>query len=116
METFRKQTTWLEGNEGEGKPRRLESGAEFAFDAEPGRSEKAWGTKEETAKLGGGVFLLTPSTREPQRRGLQLLKCSATFEYHKANPTTQIVEAAETARCVGIAGQRSGGLRPCLGG
>lgn len=60
VETFRRQTTWLEGNEGEGKPRRLESGAEFAFDAEPGRSEKAWGTKEEAAKCVWGCLPSDP--------------------------------------------------------
>lgn len=61
VETSRRQTTWPEGNEGEEKPRRLESGAEFASHAESGRSEKTWGTKEEAAK--GTFFLLTPSIR-----------------------------------------------------
>lgn len=52
MGKSRRETTWLEGSPGEGKLGSFESGAGFAFDAEPGGggSAKDWDTREEAAK------------------------------------------------------------------
>lgn len=51
MGKSRRETTWLEGSPGEGKLGSFESGAGFAFDAEPGGgAAKDWDTREEAAK------------------------------------------------------------------
>lgn len=80
---FRRDTTWLEENPGEGKLGSFESGAGFAFDAEPGgrgglRKTGAPERKQQRSLLTDPPLL----DGELGRRGLLLLLCSAALEYY----------------------------------
>lgn len=79
---IRRDTTWLEESPGEGKLGSFESGAGFAFDAEPGggclRKTGAPERKQQRSLLTDPPLL----DGELGRRGLLLLVCSAALEYY----------------------------------